>query len=151
MSDINQKPAVNLAVPFFMVTDMARSLAFYIDGIGFAITNKWEPQGSIEWCWLQLDQVAFMLQEYRNPPPVNNRGEGVSICFMCADALALYQQFTTRGLTPSEPFVGNNSWVVELRDPDGYALLFESPTDVPEETTYSQWVHSQLEMPLNKD
>jgi lactoylglutathione lyase len=30
-------------------------------------------------------------------------------------------------------------WVVPLRDPDGYSLFFESATDVPEETKYSQW------------
>ena len=39
----------------------------------------------------------------------------------------------------SEPFVGNNMWVTGLTDPDGYKLYFESPTDVPEETKYSEW------------
>ena len=29
-------------------------------------------------------------------------------------------------------------WVTEMTDPDGYRLLFESPTDVPEETKLSQ-------------
>jgi hypothetical protein len=29
--------------------------------------------------------------------------------------------------------------VVSLRDPDGYKLSFESPTDVPEGTTYQAW------------
>lgn len=140
MNGIENTSAVNQAVPFFMVTDMARSLSFYADGIGFEMKNKWEPRGSIEWCWLQLDQVALMLQEYRNPPPSTNRGEGFSICLMCEDALALYRQFTARGLYPAEPFVGNNLWVVELSDPDGYRLFFESPTDVPEETRYSAWV-----------
>ena len=32
------------------------------------------------------------------------------------------------------PFVGNHMWVTGLRDPDGYQLYFESPTDVPEDT-----------------
>jgi hypothetical protein len=36
--------------------------------------------------------------------------------------------------------VGNNLWVVQLKDPDGYNIFFESPTDVPEETRYSDWV-----------
>jgi hypothetical protein len=31
-------------------------------------------------------------------------------------------------------------WVVGFADPDGYRLDFESPTDVPEETKYSEWV-----------
>jgi hypothetical protein len=28
-------------------------------------------------------------------------------------------------------------WVTTLRDPDGYRIDFESPTDVPEETVFS--------------
>jgi len=40
----------------------------------------------------------------------------------------------------NEPFVGNNMWVVSLVDVDGYRLDFESPTDVPEETKYSEWI-----------
>jgi hypothetical protein len=81
-----------------------------------------------------------MLQEYRQSPPSEKLGEGVSICFMCEDALSIYNQITSRGFLPEEPFVGNNLWVVGLKDPDGYNIFFESPTDVPEETLYSEWL-----------
>jgi hypothetical protein len=40
------------------------SLRFYLDGLGFTITRQWEPDGRIRWCWLELGQVAVMLQEY---------------------------------------------------------------------------------------
>jgi hypothetical protein len=30
-------------------------------------------------------------------------------------------------------------WVTSLSDPDGYRILFESDTDVPEETEFSEW------------
>jgi lactoylglutathione lyase len=33
-------------------------------------------------------------------------------------------------------------WVTILTDPDGYKLDFESPTDVPEETVYSEKMES---------
>jgi lactoylglutathione lyase len=56
---------------------------------------------------------------------------------MCADALAIYRDFIARGLAAERPFVGNNLWVTEVSDPDGYRLFFESPTDVPEGTVYS--------------
>jgi hypothetical protein len=68
-----------------------------------------------------------------------SKGAGVAICLQCVDALALYHEFLSRGLTPKEPFVGNHLWDVSLNDPDGYSLHFESPTDVPEETIYSEW------------
>jgi lactoylglutathione lyase len=143
--ETNDKPNIKQAVPFFKVADMKASLRFYVDGLGFAMTNKWEPRGKVEWCWLQREGVALMLQEphwdeHHQPPPMQGKpGEGVSICFMCGDALALYHEFISRGLVTSEPFVGNNMWVVSLRDPDGYVLEFESMTDVPEETRYSEW------------
>jgi lactoylglutathione lyase len=71
------KPNVKQAVPYFMVVDMERSLHFYINGLGFRLMNKWEPNDKVEWCWLQLDNASIMLQEYRNDPPSHKLGEGV--------------------------------------------------------------------------
>ena len=59
--------------------------------------------------------------------------------------LAIYNQIVSNALSVSEPFVGNNMWVVGLKDPDGYNIFFESPTSVPEETTYSDWVKTSKE------
>ena len=64
-------------------------------------------------------------------------GQGVSLCFQCEDAVALYREFRSRGIDGQEPFVGNSMWVTVLTDPDGYKLDFESLTDVPEETKLS--------------
>ncbi|MDB5006950.1 MAG: Glyoxalase-like domain protein [Mucilaginibacter sp.] len=133
---------IRLAVPFFMVWDMEAALKFYTDKLGFKITNQWTPRGKIEWCWLERDQVSLMLQEPRDKEKFEQdglKGKGISICFQCADALALYHEFTASGVEIAEPFVGNNMWVVAFPDPDGYRLDFESPTDVPEETKYSEW------------
>ena len=135
------KPSVNVkqAVPFFWVRDIDKSLALYLDGLSFTLKNKWTPHGKIEWCWLERDGVALMLQEYRpERVPKETVGVGVSICFMCADAIALYKEFKSRGLDPKRPFVGNGLWVTQVKDPDGYALFFESPSDQPEETEYSE-------------
>ena len=38
------------AVPFFIVTNMDLSMAFYIDGLGFELKMDWKPKGRIEWC-----------------------------------------------------------------------------------------------------
>jgi lactoylglutathione lyase len=106
------------------------------------MVHQWAPRGKIEWCRLQRDEVSIMLQEPRNTEEFDGEGphgKGVSICFQCADALALFHEFTAQGIEIKEPFVGNGLWVVAFPDPDGYRLDFESPTDVPEETTYSEW------------
>src|SRR5687767_14030914 len=136
-------PNLKQAVPFFMVTDIDRSLEFYTKGLGFEVKIDWKPQGKIEWCWLEREAVAIMLQEYRKELlPKEKTGVGVSICFMCNDSLALYKEFLQNGLSPQEPFVGNNLWFVELTDPDGYKIFFESPTDLSEEMKYSEWIKS---------
>jgi lactoylglutathione lyase len=140
-SETTTKPNIKQAVPFFMVVNMEVSLRFYLDGLGFVMINKWVPRDTIEWCWLQRDGAALMLQEYRKEKgvPAETRGVGVSICFQCEDALDLYHEFTAKGIGVSEPFVGNKMWVIDVKDPDGYNLNFESVTDVPEETKYFEW------------
>ncbi len=139
---LSDAPNVRQAVPFFNVKDIEASLRFYVGGLGFTITRHWEPGGRIRWCWLELGQVAIMLQEYWKDGrpggwPTGPLGQGVSICFMCADAITMYHDSRARELKPARPFVGNNLWVTSFTDPDGYRLDFESPTDVPEETVYS--------------
>lgn len=83
-----------------------------------------------------------MLQEYWKDgapggAPEGRLGQGVSICFMCADAIAIYKALVERKVDAKRPFVGNSLWVTSVADPDGYRLDFESPTDAPEETLYS--------------
>lgn len=134
---------VKQAVPFFHVSNMEESLRYYVDGLRFAIRWKWIDEGKLRWCWLENGGAALMLQEFRKEGhdswrPSCKVGEGVSICFMCEDALAIYHDATARGIKVTKnPFVGNRLWVVSFSDPDGYRIDFESPTDVPEETEYS--------------
>jgi lactoylglutathione lyase len=134
---------VKQAVPFFRVADIERSIRFYVDGLGFEITNKWVDDGKLRWCWLQSGGAALMLQEFPKAGPDSwlpegKVGEGVSICFMCDDALEIFRQAVARGLSPSRPIVGNRLWVTSLSDPDGYRIDFESPTDVAEDTHFSE-------------
>jgi lactoylglutathione lyase len=136
---------VEKAVPFFMVTDIEATARFYMEGLGFAMTGQWRPEragGRLQWCSLQLGGASVMLQEYRRDMEVGGRpegplGQGVSVYFICADAIAIYRDVRARGLSPERPFVGNRMWVTSVTDPDGYKLFFESPTDAPEETILS--------------
>jgi len=137
------EPNVKQAVPFFAVSNIKASLCYYVDGLGFEMTKKWIDEGKLRWCWLQRGGAALMLQAFKREGhdswvPEGKVGVGVSICFICEDALAIYHEVTTRGIQASRPFVGNGMWVTSLSDPDGYRIEFESYTDVPEETEYSE-------------
>ena len=130
-------PNLLRTVPFLLISDMPRSLAYYVNGLGFAIQQKWEPDGQIRWVWLAHGGAALMLQQFKQPPkpPL---GSGVSIYFICDDALAVYHEIRARSIEASEPQVGNSMWEFSVTDPDGYRLHFESSTDVPEETKLSE-------------
>lgn len=138
-ADVNVKQAV----PFFAVSDMQASLRFYVDGLGFKMKYKWIDEGILRWCCLEIGEAALMLQEYRKQGhdswvPEGKVGVGVSVYFICQDALKIYREIKSRGIQATRPFVGNHMWVTGVSDPDGYRLEFESPTDVPEDTVYSE-------------
>jgi lactoylglutathione lyase len=136
-------PNIKQAVPFFWVSEIDQSLRYYVDGLGFKMTREWNSDGKLRWCLLERGGAALMLQEFWKEGrhanlPTEKLGVGVSICFICEDALALYREFTSRAIQASKPFVGNGMWVTSLSDPDGYQIMFESFTDAPEETEYSE-------------
>lgn len=128
-------PNVTDVVPFLWVTDMAASLRFYVDGVGFTRTRQWVNEGKLEWCWLELGGASLMLQEVKQAL-ADKLGAGMTLNFICQDALAIYRELKTRGLNAERPFVGNGMWVTGLTDPDGYRLFFESLTDAEEESVY---------------
>ena len=135
-------PNVAQVVPLFWVRDIQASLRFYRDGLGFAVAKEWVDEGRLRWCWMTLGDAALMLQESWADGPHRNladgpAGRGVVIHFLCRDALAVYRDLLSRGVAAKRPFVGNAMWVTELADPDGYRLVFESPTDVPEDTEWT--------------
>ena len=146
----NPEPNVQQAVPFFMVSNMEASLRFYVDGLGFRRTKKWivDRQNPLVLARNRRRSPSCSRSTAPTLPPTAKLGEGVSICFQCKDALAIYHEALARGLDPQRPFVGNNMWVTILTDPDGYKLDFESPTDVPEETIYSD--DMELSTPTQK-
>ena len=136
------RPNLTQVVPFFRVANMQSSLRFYRDGLAFVVGNQWVVDGELRWCWLSRGGVALMLQQFATEghdswkPPNAVKGEGVSICIMCEDAIDIYRELTNRGVDASRPFVGNGLWVTTVIDPDGFRIEFESPADAPEDTQY---------------
>jgi len=141
-SDSKTPVNVREVVPFFGVSSMEDSVRFYVDKLGFIMKNQWLPDGKLRWCWLTLGGASLMLQEFWTDGhhagrPEGKLGQGVSLNFICEDAVAIYREVTSRGIEASEPQVGN-MWVTSVTDPDGYRLFFESATDVSEETKLSE-------------
>ena len=45
---------VERAVPGFWVHNIEESVCFYVDGLGFKMTNQWVHEGKLRWCKLDL-------------------------------------------------------------------------------------------------
>ena len=136
------EPNVQQAVPFFRVSSTETSLRFYVDGLGFEMTKKWTPDGDgkVRWCWLQHGNAAIMLQEYRKeaPTPGFRKASGRRFHLLPVQGRSgSLQTFEARKIEAQRPFVGNAMWITSVQDPD-YKLEFESYTDVPEETVFSE-------------
>jgi len=61
-------------VPFLGVTDMERSVGFYIDGLGFTMKHQWVPEGKLRWCWLTRNPPLFFVGSLfirANPRPIS--------------------------------------------------------------------------------
>ena len=134
---------VTAVVPLLMITSMERSLAFYVDGLGFTIRIagfRMVVCVGVGCPWaapLMLQEATEAARE--KTPTSGTLGNGASLYFQCTDALAIYREAATRGIHPShEPQVGNSAWEVFFADPDGYKINFSSPTHLPEETLLSE-------------
>jgi uncharacterized glyoxalase superfamily protein PhnB len=127
---IQRATTVRELVPLLYVQDINSSMGFYRDHLGFEVAVKWEPDGKLAWCRLQRDDSALMLQQADDEDEPQGRGRGISFYFVCDDAGAIHTEFSQRGLCLDPPkfaFYGMNQ--VFVKDPDGYELCFESPTD----------------------
>ena len=135
-TETNTEANVKQAVPFFRVSNMEASLRFYLDGLGFEMKNKWIDEGKLRWCWLEIGTAALMLQEPRKEghdswKPEGKVGVGVSVCFQCKDALAIYREITSRGIEAKRPFVGNAMWVTAVRIPTATTSTSKAPPTPP--------------------
>ncbi len=126
----------NALVPELIVTDLVKSLDFYIRGLGFKIEYQREAEKFI---YLSLGRNQLMLEEFRpgNPWMTGELsrpfGRGVNFQMEVADAAALLQQAADFGYPVMVPLkdrwrevkratLGDREFLIQ--DPDGYLLRF---------------------------
>jgi len=128
MADGVPAPFVQELTPLVIVEDIARSVDFYREKLGFQMTMKWEPGGSLEWCRLERDAAALMLQQAcAEDGSPEGRGRGVIFYFTCNDADAEHARLAGCGWKldpPQVAFYGMKQLYVT--DPDGYELCFQN-------------------------
>lgn len=120
-------------IPLLMVSDLKPSLAFYIDKLGFQLSQQAEDKGSLIWCRIEKDGVALMLQQScPDEDDMSKVGNGVTLYWICDDVDTLQKQFTANGFELNDPTVAYYGMKqLYLKDPDGYDLCFECPVQCP--------------------
>jgi catechol 2,3-dioxygenase-like lactoylglutathione lyase family enzyme len=127
-------------VPELVVTDIARSLQFYVGKIGFAILYDRPEFG---FAYLDLEGASLMIEEFREGPrdwrtgPLEAPlGRGINFQIEVRDVDAIHNRLIAEGWPMFWPMeerwyrkgeaneVGNRQFLTQ--DPDGYLLRFFS-------------------------
>ncbi len=128
MPDNTTATSVHELAPLLFVEDIRRSVEFYCNKLVFKMTTNWQPDGNLQWCRLERDSVALMLQQACDEDgSPEGRGRGVHLFFNCDDADAEFARLAGAGLKLAPPkvaFYGMNQ--LFLTDPDGYELCFQN-------------------------
>ena len=119
------KPMFQSTISTFRVADARVAETFYRDKLGFKTSWEFDPgDGSPVFVEVMRDAVAIHLSEHDGDGP-----EAVSIYVNVADAQALYEEITGKGVVieaPPEAMPWRHV-VFELQDPDGNIMRFGSP------------------------
>ncbi|MDE0431041.1 MAG: VOC family protein [Caldilineaceae bacterium] len=127
MSSANPPNLIGSA-PYFVVSDLAASLDYYCDVLGFTRPRLWgEPPN---FAMPDRDGFIFMLKRVKNKEfiqPNRTRGGYWDAYIWVRDAEALYNEFAAKGaefaygLTHQDEY---NNIEFAVYDPDGYFIAF---------------------------
>jgi glyoxylase I family protein len=127
--------------PLVGVYDMPASVRFYRDLLGFEIVSTSPVLGKdrFHWALLRLGKAELMLNtayefDEERPVPADRarvaaHGDTV-LYFGCPDVDAAYEELREKGVAVNMPKVAPYGMKqMALRDPDGYELCFQWPSE----------------------
>lgn len=117
--------------PFFIVSDVPQSIAFYCEKLGFEIEFK-QPEHEPFFAIVQRDgNMVFLKSGDVKPLPNPKRDPDMRWDCYCSTANPddLAAEFAERGAKSSQSLENTHSGLrgFEVTDPDGYVLFFGRP------------------------
>lgn len=122
--------------PLLEVFDMAASLAFYRDKLGFAVTGDSGRGDESGWVMLELGNATIMLntayddgERPEAPDPARVAAHrDTCIYFACPDVDAAYEHLKANGIKSEPPAVAPYGMKqLYITDPDNYNICFQCP------------------------
>lgn len=138
-------------IPYLRVADMARSLAFYVDGLGFEVVDKSDDETGVFWASLRKDAATLMISNrpsrfldffeheeghfhehddgevhFHGADSVHDGALNAVMFLYVDDVDAAYEELLGRGVhtvdAPADRFYGVREFL--MKDPDGYYYAF---------------------------
>jgi len=124
---------LNFITPFFIVSNIKDSVAFYVSKLGFEVWYT-GPEGDPYWAMIGRGPVSIMLKaiaEDIKPIPNHTRHEWAAwdAYISTEDPDALFKEFSATGTAFRKPIHDNSDNLrgFEVADADGYVLFFGRP------------------------
>ena len=116
------QPRYVVAVP-----DLARSVAYYRDVLGFTVRGMGDPG----WRWLERDACVIMAGECPDALPAAQLGDHSYFAYVqVTDIDALHAEWQRRGVELTKP-LRDEPWGMRefgIRTVDGHRMMFGQPT-----------------------
>lgn len=131
-ADVAEPAAVGGMTPFFIVGDVARSIPFYRDGLGFTVSFQSDPVEPF-FAVLHRGGAQLMLKSDAAlaalPNPVRHPAMRWDAYVHVPDPAALAAELEGRGVAFMTPLQVNHDNLLgfEIADPDGHVLYFGRP------------------------
>jgi catechol 2,3-dioxygenase-like lactoylglutathione lyase family enzyme len=124
---------LNFISPFFIVSNIKDSVAFYVGKLGFEVLYM-GPEGDIYWAMVGRGPVSIMLKAIADdikPIPNHTRHEWAAwdAYISTEEPDTLFEEFSSTGITFRRPIRDDGDGLrgFEVTDADGYVLFFGRP------------------------
>jgi len=110
-------PTFREPFPILYVDDVARSVRFYTESLGFAVSYRWPEEGDIVFAFLRLEPLGIAVSQRR---PEHERRD-FELCVYTDDADGAADQLRSAGADQVQP-PQDEPWGERrayFRDPDG--------------------------------
>jgi hypothetical protein len=94
--------AVKYCIPIIPSADLEKSLRLWVDGLGFSMSKEMYKDGKLTFCWLQKDDLCFMLNKRAGNPIKAEDYNGISVYWAPTDINETRDRLKNLGFAVSE-------------------------------------------------
>jgi uncharacterized glyoxalase superfamily protein PhnB len=93
---------VKYCIPIIPSADIEKSLRLWVDGLGFSMSKEMYKDGKLTFCWLQKDDLCFMLNQRAGNPIKAEDYNGISLYWAPTDINETRDRLKNLGVAVSE-------------------------------------------------